>query len=356
MNAVHTRKLIHAAFMCAVILPCVPPCVPRAALAAALLQPQAGPIERSAKQPPDQLPAVPTLHVESRLVTVALNVVDAQGAPVQGLTANDFELTEDGRPLPIAVFDKESATPLQIVLAVDASASVFVDERLEQEAARSFVHSLLRTQDRIELIAFSDTVEEIVPFTGDSTDDFKSIDRGLERIRHGEATALYDAVDFASQQLAGLSSVNEARHVIVLISDGENTTRHGSYDTAVEQAERAGAMIYSLILVPIRSDAGRDTGGEHALIQMSQDTGGTFYYVEGKSDLATAFAHVSSDLRTQYTLGYYAPQRGGGEGVEQRNDRGVAPSGLRRIHLQLKDPALRARYTLRYRSSYYADR
>ena len=71
-------------------------------------------------------------------------------------------------------------------------------------------------------------------------------------------------------------------------------------------------MVYSLIIVPIWADAGRNTGGEHALIQMAEDTGGKYYYVEDPSDLEPAFAQVSDDLRTQYVLGYYAPQTGSG--------------------------------------------
>ncbi|HVG26863.1 MAG TPA: hypothetical protein VM865_04600, partial [Acidobacteriaceae bacterium] len=106
------------------------------------------PIERQA--PEGQMP---TLRLESRLVGVALNVVDEKGAPVSGLTVNDFELAEDGKPQRIAVFDKESATPLQIVLAIDASESVLRDEHLEREAAKSFVRSILRPQDSIDLIA-----------------------------------------------------------------------------------------------------------------------------------------------------------------------------------------------------------
>jgi Ca-activated chloride channel family protein len=288
----------------------------------------------------NQMPDIPTIHVESRLVSIALNVVDEHGAPVPGLKAADFELTEDNRPQRIAIFDQESTTPLEIVLAIDASKSVFIDDRLERDAARSFVKPLLREQDRIDLMAFSDNVDEVVSFTNDP----KSIESGLGRIEHGDATALYDAVYLASQRLAETPSADGARRVVVLITDGENTTRHGSYDSAIEQAERAGAMIYSLIIVPVEADAGRNTGGEHALIQMANDTGGKYYYVKDKHDLGPAFEHVSDDLRTQYTVGYYAPQEG------------VDSSGLRHLHLQLKDPARRARYTLRYRTAYYANR
>ncbi len=146
------------------------------------------------------------------------------------------------------------------------------------------------------------------------------------------------------ERLAQAQPVPGERKVIVLITDGENTTRHGSYSAALEEAERAGAMIYSLIIVPVAADAGRDEGGEHALIQMAHDTGGKYYYVEDKRDLAPAFAHVSEDLRTQYTLGYYAPQKGGDV------------AGLRQIRVEMKDPALRGRYTLRYRTAYYGKR
>jgi Ca-activated chloride channel family protein len=285
-------------------------------------------------------PEIPTIHVESRLVSVALNVVDEQGAPVPGLTAADFEVAEDGKPQRIANFDRESTTPLEIVLAIDASESVFNDEHLEREAAKKFMASLLRKQDQIDLMDFADDVDELVSFTS----DVQKIDSGLGRIHHGDATALYDAVYLASQRLGETPTGAGQRRVLVLITDGENTTHHGSYDAALEQAQRAGAMIYALIIVPVSADAGRNTGGEHALIQLARDTGGKYYYVEDKHDLAPAFQHVSDDLRTQYTVGYYAPQKGLGR------------DNLRHIQLQLKDPALRARYTLRYRTSYYANR
>ena len=294
------------------------------------------PIERRA---PVQAPPE-TIRVESRLVNVALNVMDENGAPVPGLTKDDFVLSEDSKPQRIAIFEKESSTPLSIALALDASESVFSDRNLEREAAKGFLKGLVRPQDRVDLMSFSDSVDEVVAFTN----DIHAIDSGIGRIERGSSTALYDAVYLASQRLAQAPAVAGERRVVVLITDGEDTTRHGSYSAALEQAQRAGAMIYSLIIVPVAADAGRDEGGEHALIQMAHDTGGKYYYVEDKHDLAPAFAHVSEDLRTQYTIGYYAPQTGGDA------------NGLRQIGLQLKDPALRARYTLRYRTAYYARR
>ncbi len=281
---------------------------------------------------------VPTIRVQTRLVNVALNVEDAKGAPVGGLGRDDFEVLEDGASQRIAVFEKESATPLSIVLAMDVSESVMTNERLEKEAAKHFVRALLRPQDQLDLMEFSDDVRELVPFTNDR----KRIESGINRLQIGDDTALYDAVYLASQRLGETSEANGQRRVIVLISDGGDTVKRGSkYGQALEQAQRAGAMVYSLIVVPIVADAGRNTGGEHALIQLSEDTGGKYYYAAEAKDLEAAFAKVSDDLRTQYVLGYYAPQG--------------ARDSFRRIGVRMKDAALEGKYKLRYRSGYYGD-
>jgi Ca-activated chloride channel family protein len=272
-------------------------------------------------------------------VPVAVNVVDANGAPVPGLTAEDFLVTEDGKPQRIAVFDRESSTPLSIVMAIDTSESVLGDERLMREAGRKFVKTILHTQDQLAVLEFADQVNETVPFTNDPT----RVDTGLSHFTRGDATALYDGIYLSAEKLQSTGTGNR-RRIVVVISDGENTTHHGGYDSALAQLQRAGAMLYPLIVVPVEADPGRNTGGEHALMQLSEDTGGRFYYVKDKRDLSTALGHVSDDLRTQYTVGYYAPQRGGDD------------NGFRRIALQLKDPTLRTKYTLHYRQGYYAPR
>ncbi|WP_254061339.1 VWA domain-containing protein [Granulicella sp. L60] len=290
-------------------------------------------------QPSTDAGPTQTIHVQTRLVNVALNVVDGKGAPVGGLGKSDFEILEDGKPQKIAIFERETTTPLSIVLAIDTSESVLTNERLEKEAAKHFVHALLRDQDELDLMEFSDVVREVVPFTNDK----KRIDNGVNDIQRGDATALYDAVYLASQRLGETSVANGRRRVIVLITDGGDTVKKGSkYMQALEQAQRAGAMVYSLIIVPIYSDAGRNTGGEHALIQLAEDTGAKYYYVTDPKDLEPAFAHVSDDLRTQYLLGYYAPRRG-------------ADTSYRTIKVRMADAGLREKYDLRYRAGYYAD-
>ncbi len=314
------------------------------------------PIER---REPSQ---VPTIKVQTQLINVPLNVADEHGAPVGGLTIDDFTLAEDDHPQKIALFERETSAPLSIVLAIDASESVLRDENLERNAAKHFIKALLRTQDELDLMDFSDTVREIVPFTSNQS----RIDAGLGELKHGDATALYDAIYLASERLAethtrpmpqvrsssrpvtnegaGANLEDLRRRVIVLITDGGDTVKGSHYMQALEQAQRAGAMVYSLIIVPVQADAGRNTGGEHALIQMADDTGGKYYYVSDKRDLEPALRRVSDDLRTQYLVGYYAPPR---------KPQQESASALHTITIKLKDPALAARSDLRYRKSYY---
>ena len=282
----------------------------------------------------------PTIRVESRLVNVVVNVADGTGAPIGGLSREDFQINEDGAPQKVSFFERESSTPLSIVLAIDASESVLRNEGLEKRAAKQFVKTLIRSQDEIDLMDFSDTVREIVSFTNNP----KRIDSGLNQLERGDATALYDAIYLASQRLGQTKNDAGRRRVLVLITDGTDTKKNSHYTMAIDEAQRAGVMVYSLIIVPVMADAGRNTGGEHALIQMASDTGGKYYYVGDPSDLPAALAHVSDDLRTQYVLGYYAPQHASRDAGTQR-----------RIQVQLRNPELASKDSLRYRTAYFGD-
>ncbi len=104
----------------------------------------------------------PTISVNVRLVNVFVNVTDTAGAPIPGLTRDEFLLSEDDHPQKIAVFERQSELPLEIVLAIDTSGSVHKDLPLEHEAAKHFVHSLLRPVDHLDLMEFADNVREVV--------------------------------------------------------------------------------------------------------------------------------------------------------------------------------------------------
>jgi Ca-activated chloride channel homolog len=273
----------------------------------------------------------PPIHVDVRLVNVFVNVTDSTGAPVGGLSKDDFVLTQDGKPEKISYFERQSEMPLSLVLAIDTSGSVQKDLSIEKSAAHRFVHSLLRPVDRLDLMDVNSDVREVVGFTN----SLHRIDWGIENLSTGPATALYDAVYLASQRLAPLSG----RKVLVVISDGGNTVAGVDYAQALEQAVRGEVMVYSIIDLPIMADAGRDTGGEHALITLSGETGGKYYYAEA-GNLDKAFRQVSEDLRTQYLIGYY-PARYAGF------------TDYHRISVTMKDPP-QPPYTLRYRTGYYS--
>jgi Ca-activated chloride channel family protein len=237
-----------------------------------------------------------TFHVDVKLVNIFVNVTDRNGAIVGALTRDDFAVFEDNRPQTIAFFDRESAMPLNLTLAIDTSGSVRKDMSLEAGAARRFAQAILRPQDQMSILQFATEVRELTPFTN----KISVIDHGLNQLHGDFATALYDAISVGSERLG----TRQGRKVLIVVSDGDDTAKNSTYDDALEQALRNEVMIYSIIDVPIEASAGRDLGGEHALITLAEQTGGKHFYV-ADGGLDKAFAKVSDDLRTQYVLGYY---------------------------------------------------
>ncbi|MGB9407865.1 MAG: VWA domain-containing protein [Terracidiphilus sp.] len=273
-----------------------------------------------------------TLRVDVKLVNVFVNVTDRNGAIVGGLTRDDFALAEDGQPQRIAVFERQSELPLNLTLAIDTSGSVRKDMAEEADAARRFAHALLRSQDQMSLLQFATEARELVPFTN----KLSRIDHGLGQLHADYATALYDAICLGSEGLGGKAG----RKVLVVISDGDDNTSSSTYAQALEQALRNEAMIYSIIDVPIEASAGRDLGGEHALITLAEQTGGKSFYVSD-GGLDKAFARVSDDLRTQYLLAYYPKNQEPGR-------------TFHRIQVTIPRAADGA-FNIRHRTGYYAD-
>jgi Ca-activated chloride channel homolog len=285
-----------------------------------------------AQQSPTQTQPESTLKVDVKLVNVYVTVTDAHGAPIAGLKKENFTVKEDGRDQSISVFDKESALPLSIALAIDTSLSTRHDLPLEQASAKRFARALLRPVDALSVFGFSETVLQSTSYTS----EMKRIEEGIDHVRLGAATALFDAVYLASRSL----DRREGRKVMVLITDGGDTISKMSYKEAVRAAEEAEAIVYSIIVVPIESSAGRETGGEHALIQLSEDTGGKYYYATSMSQLDEAFHQISDELRTQYLLAYYPSQR-------------LSNSQFRRIQVAVTGAAESTSYHVRHRAGYY---
>ena len=274
-----------------------------------------------------------TFRVQVRLVNVFTTVTDSHGAPVANLTKDDFRLLEDGIPQEIRIFEKESAMPLSIALAIDTSESTRREIALEMSSARKFVHSILRPVDRLSLFQISEDILQLTRFSS----DVKTIERGIDHLIAGAGTSLYDGIFLCSEALLD----REGRKVLVLITDGGDTTSKTDYNNALRRAQQAEAIVYSVIIVPVAADAGRNIGGEHALIQISKDTGGKYYYAESGQQLDEAFRKISDELRTQYLLAFYPNRR-------------VSDSPFRRIQVELlkKDEDGKP-YQVRHRAGYY---
>jgi Ca-activated chloride channel family protein len=165
------------------------------------------------------------------------------------------------------------------------------------------------------------------------------IDRGIDRIHVGTATAVYDALYLGSRAL----EKRKGRKVMVVITDGGDTVSKTDYHEAVRAAQEAEAIVYSLIVVPVEASAGRDTGGEHALMQLSEDTGGKYYYASSLAQLDSAFRQISDELRTQYLVAYYPSRR-------------FSNSEFRRLQVSVAGVPAGNDFKVRHRTGYYSSR
>jgi len=308
---------------------------PPGAQAQSSAKPVAHPPDTQQRNASDDQPAT-TFKVNVKLVNVFTTVTDASGAPVSSLKQDDFQVFEDGKPQQIAVFHRESELPLSIVVAIDTSLSTRGDQKLELESARRFAHAILRPIDGLSLFQFSEIVDQLTPFTA----DIRVIDKAINRVHSGAATALYDTLYLGSDALMD----RRGRKVMVVITDGGDTVSKTNYQEAIREAQEAEVILYSIIIVPIENSAGRDTGGEHALIQLSRDTGGKYYYASGIQQLDAAFRQISDELRTQYLIAYYPNTR-------------VTDSDFRRIDIKV-DPTTKdypdpSELVVRHRTGYY---
>ena len=246
-----------------------------------------------------------TFKVNVSLVNLLVTVKDPRGAPIADLTAENFTLTDGGRQRPISVFERRTNRPLSVALLLDTSLSTAKELRFERESARRFFEKLLgpgsHPRDRVAILQFAESVEMLAPFTNSQ----KRIQKGLGDIRKGGGTSMYDALLLSSRQLERRAG----RRVIVVITDGGDTTSYTRFHEALESVHDADAVIYGIIVIPIRSDAGRNTGGENALKTLAGNTGGETFVQYADKNLDQAFDEILQSLRTQYLIGYYPPEK-----------------------------------------------
>ena len=244
-----------------------------------------------------------TIRVDVKLVRLLVTVKSPKGEPIGNLRKEDFVVEDKGVAQEIAVFERSTAQPLSVSLLVDTSLSTATNLEYESRAIQGFLRALFKEgnpEDRASLYSFHDEVRMETGFT-------RTLDRVLRplaKLRPLSGTSLYDAIWFASQDLERRSG----RRVVVVVTDGGDTTSRKKYRDALEAAQRADAVIYSILVVPIAADVGRNIGGENALSTLAGSTGGRIFQPTLGKQLDAAFAAILSDLRTQYLLGYY-PRR-----------------------------------------------
>jgi Ca-activated chloride channel family protein len=219
---------------------------------------------------------------------------------ITNLNKEDFRVSDSGQLQQVAVFERNTSLPLSVAVLIDTSGSTEKDLRYEVNSIQHFIETLLSAgnpDDVFELFSFNWRTNLEV--------DFSRNDRRAERALralHGEGgTSLYDAIYLASDTLRG----REGRHVMVVVTDGGDTTSYKHYDDALAAAQRADAVMYPVVVVPIASDAGRNLGGEHALATLAESTGGRIFYPESADQLRLAFSDILRELRTQYLVGFY---------------------------------------------------
>ncbi len=286
-------------------------------LAAALLAPGQWP--RQTPTPPEQEPA-PTIKVDVEVVNVLCSVRDRRGGLVGSLTKDDFVISEEGRPQPLKYFARQTDLPLTIGLLVDVSRS---QERLiavEREAAAQFFSAVLREKDLAFLISFGSDAELMQDLTSSTRrlraalDDLRvrSDAGGLQpgpvpTISQPRGTVLYDAVYLAAnEKLRG----EVGRKALVLITDGVDVGSRMRLEQALEAAQKADAIIYSIYYVDPQAYWGRGRGygfgapSNAALRRLSEETGGRLFEVTKRKPLAAIFEELQQEMRSQYALGY----------------------------------------------------
>ncbi len=281
-------------------------------------------------RPKEQGPQT-TIRAEVALVNVVFTASDRSGRHVPGLKADDFTILEDKRPQKIEYFselDKGSEVPLTIALLIDTSGSVKSKLDFEKETAAEFFRDVLRkNRDLALIIQFDSDVNLVQDFTSET----KLLIDALDTLQAGNSTSLYDAIYLAAEdKLKG----ETGRKVIVVITDGEDTSSKLKDRAAIEAAQKDDVLIYG---IGVRSEMGTNFG---VLKKFAEETGGMFFSPRARfQEIQAAFRAIGEDLQGQYSLAYSSSN--------SKQD-----GSFRSIELRCKLPGIR----IRARKGYYAPR
>lgn len=267
------------------------------------------------------------------LVLLNVSVVGPAGRYVGDLTENDFEIVEDGQPQPLAYFALADV-PLSVSLVLDTSSSMDEEMPVSKKAAKDFV-ARLRPGDVAQIVGFDSKVEVLQSLTGDRA----LLNAAIDRMRAGGSTALYNGLYIVLRELGKLkpqAADDIRRQVIVVLSDGEDTSSLVTFEDLLDVAKRSQTVIYPVGLGLEEALRGRRSDGEFGLRQLAQETGGRLFMTKSGGQLPDVYTQIANELANQYVLGYLS--------------HGQSNGAWRRLAIRIRRPNLQART----RAGYYA--
>ena len=232
-------------------------------------------------------------------VNVVFTVTDRHGHYVKDLKRDDFKIVDDNKPATeIRSFNRETNLPLEVGLLVDASNSVRDRFKFEQESAVEFLNQTIRPKyDKAFVVGFDVTPE----VTQDFTDNTEALSMGVRALRPGGGTAFYDALYFACRdKLLKTQHNTPTRRAIVVLTDGEDNQSHVTREEAIDMAQRAEVIVYTIST----NISGSPGHGDKVLERIADATGGRAFFPFQLTDVASAFAQIQDELRSQYALSY----------------------------------------------------
>jgi VWFA-related protein len=289
-----------------------------------------------------------TLKVSTVVVNAYAIVKDKRGRLIPNLNKEDFQLTEDHAPQQIRYFSRETNSRLTLGIMIDTSPSQEQLLATEQEQARAFIQQVLRPEDSAFVLRFDVEVELLQDFTseqrllGHAIDSAVINEGGHQLLPQPQAgasvggTHLYDALYLASNELM---KSNVGRKVLIMLTDGEDQGSKVTCDGALEAAEKADVIIYSVALTDDSFYWAQDMAfrGNSVLKKLSEETGGQMVRVSHARDTGAAFREIADELRAQYFLGYSPSNK-------------LRDGSFRKIRVSLRNRNCRARV----RRGYYA--
>jgi Ca-activated chloride channel family protein len=257
----------------------------------------------SDQKPPDSADSgdqtLPTIKTGTDEVNVVFTVTDKKGRRITDLKQADFRVVDDNKPPEqIRSFHAETNLPLQVGLLIDASNSVRDRFKFEQESAIEFLNQTIHPRkDQAFVIGFDVTPE----VTQDFTDNTEALAHGVHELRPGGGTALYDALYYACRdKLLKTSKGLTVRRAIILLTDGDDNQSHVTREEAIEMAQRAEAIIYTIST----NVSGTKGPGDKVLERIADATGGRAFFPFQIREVADAFAQIQDELRSQYAVSY----------------------------------------------------